>query len=147
MAYLKRDQVFHYLKILLLGAALSLLWGGAAYLLHLNRIFPDQSRELFAIPLPAQAALYCIVSPVLEECVFRGLLFTLLRKVFPEILSALLTSAVFAIWHGNMIQILFAFPMGMLFQYLLKKDRTLLSPICCHAGANLAAVAAEALLP
>jgi len=147
MKKIRREMLFYHIKIVLLGAALSLLWGGAVHLLHLDRIFPDRSRDLFDIPLTAQTAFYCVLSPVLEECVFRGLLFSLLRKVLPWKTSACMASAAFALWHGNMLQILFAFPMGLLFQYLLKRDRTLLSPICCHAGANLAAVAAAALAP
>ena len=112
----------HFLRIFLLGAALSLVWGAVSWLLHLDRIFPDVASErLFSVSLPKQIILYGFVSPFIEELVFRQLLFSLLRKVFSPELSAVITSAAFALWHGNMIQILYAFPMGMLFQYL--KDR------------------------
>ena len=135
----------HFLRIFLLGAALSLVWGAVSWLLHLDRIFPDVASErLFSVSLPKQIILYGFVSPFVEELVFRQLLFSLLRKVFPPELSAVITSAVFALWHGNMIQILYAFPMGMLFQYLKEKDKTLISPVCCHSGANLAAVIVKA---
>ena len=135
----------HFLRIFLLGAALSLVWGAVSWLLHLDRIFPDVASErLFSVSLPKQIILYGFVSPFVEELVFRQLLFFLLRKVFSPELSAVITSAAFALWHGNMIQILYAFPMGMLFQYLKEKDKTLISPVCCHSGANLAAVIVEA---
>ena len=137
----------HFLRIFLLGAALSLVWGAVSWLLHLDRIFPDVASErLFSVSLPKQIILYGFVSPFVEELVFRQLLFSLLRKVFPPELSAVITSAAFALWHGNMIQILYAFPMGMLFQYLKERDQTLISPVCCHSGANLAAVVVEAVI-
>ena len=144
---MKNTECKHLIRIFLLGALLSLAWGGLTYLLHLDRIFPDRVQErLFSVSLPAQFALYGFLSPVLEECLFRGFLFFLLRRFLSERVSAILTAAIFALWHWNMIQILYAFPMGLLFQYLLRRDGSLKSPICCHIGANLAAISAQALL-
>ena len=136
-----------YVRALLLGAVLSLAWGAVSGVLHLDRVFSNQAQErLFSESLPVQIALYGFVSPVLEELLFRGLLYTMLRKLLPDRISAVITAVLFALWHGNMIQILYAFPMGLLFQYLLKKDGTLISPVCCHIGSNLTAVIVQAFL-
>lgn len=136
-----RSEWIHYGKIILLGAVLSLAWGGINGLLHLDRIFSNQAQEqMFSVSFPVQIVLYGFVSPVIEELLFRGLLFSLVRKVLSDHASAIITAALFALWHGNMIQILYAFPMGLLFQYLLKKDGTLKSPACCHISANLTAI-------
>ena len=144
---MKRTEWMHLIRIFLLGALLSLAWGGLTYLLHLDRIFPDRAQEkLFSVSLPAQFALYGFLSPILEECLFRGLLFFMLRKFLPDRVSVILTAVLFALWHWNMIQILYAFPMGLLFQYLLRRDGSLVSPVCCHIGANLAAISVQALL-
>lgn len=135
----------HYLKLLFLGAVLSFAWGVFSTVLHLDRYFSDEAlRSLFSISFPEQIVLYGFVSPVVEEVLFRQLLYTLLKKVLPSRTSAIIASAVFALWHGNVIQALYAFPMGLLFQYLLDRDKTLISPVCCHCGANLAAVFAQA---
>ena len=144
---MNRTGLIKYIQVFLLGAVLSLAWGAVTGVLHLDRVFPNQGQEaMFAVRLSAQIALYGIGSPILEEVLFRGLLFGLLRRVLPDRISAVITSALFALWHGNILQILYAFPMGMLFQYLKEKDRTLISPVCCHSGANLAAVIVEAAI-
>ncbi len=143
---MKRSERNHYLKIFLLGAVLSLAWGGISYLLHPDRVFSVRPLEdLFAVSLPAQVVLYGFAGPVMEEVLFRGILYTLLRKALPEMASAFIASALFGLWHGNVIQFLYAFPMGLLFQYLMNKDHSILSPVCCHVGANLAAVAVHAV--
>ena len=92
------------------------------------------------------SCIYGIGSPILEEVLFRGLLFGLLRRVLPDRISVLITSALFALWHGNILQMLYAFPMGLLFQYLLRRDRLLASPVCCHCGANLTAIVVRAVI-
>ena len=137
----------HFLRIFLLGAVLSLAWGAVSWLLHLDRIFTNSASErLFSVSLPKQIVLYGFVSPFVEELVFRQFLFSLLRRLFSPKVSAVIASAAFALWHGNMLQILYAFPMGILFQYLKERDNTLISPVCCHSGANLCAVIAQACI-
>ena len=142
-----RTGLIKYIQVFLLGAVLSLAWGAVTGVLHLDRVFPNQGQEaMFAVRLSAQIALYGIGSPILEEVLFRGLLFGLLRRVLPDRISAVITSALFALWHGNILQILYAFPMGLLFQYLLRRDGLLASPVCCHCGANLTAIVVRAVI-
>lgn len=129
------------------GAALSLLWGAASWLLKLDQVFSNEAQErLFSIALPGQIILFGIVSPVLEEVLFRGVMFSVLRKIFPWSVSAIITSAAFAAFHGNVIQMLYAFPMGMVFQLFLKKSGGLMAPAACHAGSNMASVVVMALI-
>ena len=142
-----RKDWMHYIGIILLGAALSVAWGVLSGLLHLDRIYSNQVQEqMFSEALPLQIAVYGFFSPVMEEILFRWLLYGLFRRRLPEKMSAVLCAALFALWHGNMIQILYAFPMGLLFQFLYRRDRTLLSPVCCHIGANMTAILVEALI-
>ncbi len=144
---MNRTGLIKYIQVFLLGAVLSLAWGAVTGVLHLDRVFPNQGQEaMFAVRLSAQIALYGIGSPILEEVLFRGLLFGLLRRVLPDRISAVITSALFALWHGNILQILYAFPMGLLFQYLLRRDGSLASPVICHCGANLTAIVVRAVI-
>lgn len=136
-----------YLKRALLGAGLCLAWGCLARLLQLERILPTQAQDrLFSIALPLQYLLYGFVSPAAEEILFRGLLFSLLCRWLPKRTCRILTSVLFALWHGSLIQMPYALLMGQLLQHLLEKDGQLYSCICCHAGSNLAAVTGRALM-
>lgn len=129
------------------GACLSLLWGGASWLLKPDRFFSNEAQErLFSIAVPVQIILYGIVSPVVEEILFRGALFHVLQKILPWGAAAIITSAVFAVFHGNVIQMLYAFPMGMVFQLFLKKSGSLMAPAACHAGSNITSVIVMAMV-
>ena len=120
---------------------MALAWGALSGFLHLDRLFPDAAGEqLFSRPLSVQIALYGFVSPLLEEILFRKILFDLVRRILPERGSALIVSALFAIWHWNVIQALYAFPAGLILQWLRYESGRMEEPVCCHIGANLTSI-------
>jgi membrane protease YdiL (CAAX protease family) len=138
---MNRTDLKKYIQVFLLGAVLSLAWGTVTGLLHLEKVFPNQGQEaMFAVRLPAQIALYGVGSPILEEVLFRGLLFGLIRRILPDRISAVITSALFALWHGNVLQMLYAFPAGLILQKLRSRSGRMEAPILCHIGANLTAI-------
>ena len=52
----------------------------------------------------------------------------------------------FALYHGNPLQFLYAFPMGLVMQYFLEKGGSLACPAACHMAANLTSILAESIL-
>lgn len=81
-----------------------------------------------------------IVAPVLEELFFRGLIFKRLRKDCGVILSIAVSSLFFGIFHGNLVQFVYASILGALLAYSYEKYKTILVPIIFHIGANMLAV-------
>lgn len=123
------------------GIALSLLFGVFSDALHLDRVFSNAAQEeLYSASLPAQLLVLVFLSPLCEELLFRALMFRQLRLTQSEMRSAVLVSAVFALYHGNPIQMIYAFPMGLLLQYFARQGGSLTAPILFHAGANAASV-------
>jgi membrane protease YdiL (CAAX protease family) len=84
----------------------------------------------------------CLVAPLFEEIIFRGLLFAWLRNRLGFIYAALVSSAVFASSHFDAASFLLQMTFGILLSYLYEKDRTLVAPILCHIGRNAYAFAA-----
>ena len=135
------------LRAFLIGVGMALAWGLVSGLFHLDELFSDTAvRQMFSRPLPYQIVFYGVVSPLAEELLFRLILFDLVRKVVPERVAALIVAALFALWHGNIIQMLYAFPAGLILQYLRKRSGGMEEPVLCHIGANLASIIVSALV-
>ncbi len=81
-----------------------------------------------------------IVVPVAEELLFRGLIYQRLKRRYSVRTAILLGAGLFALFHGNMVQILFAFPMGVLILLCYEKWESLEVPIMFHISVNLSTV-------
>ncbi|MCR5388283.1 MAG: CPBP family intramembrane metalloprotease [Lachnospiraceae bacterium] len=91
-------------------------------------------------PLYMLILLYCIVTPAVEELMFRGLIYRLLRKklAFPP--AVIISAALFGLYHGNIIQFIYAFVMGIFFAVLCELSGSLIIPVLAHAANNVLAV-------
>ena len=71
-------------------------------------------KKLTSYPMWQALLANSLLIPILEEVVFRGYLFTRLRKAMPEILVALITSIIFGLCHGGIVWATWAFVFGMI---------------------------------
>lgn len=79
--------------------------------------------------------------PVMEELLFRGLVYNRLKGYTKRAWSAaLLSSAIFAVYHGNLAQMLFAFPMALALAAVYQRWGTLKAPIIFHMAVNISTV-------
>ena len=79
-----------------------------------------------------------ILPPLVEETVFRGLIFHYLKKGGAGFWAANLIQAVlFGIYHGNLVQGIYAFCIGLLLGYLAERYSSLIIPVMVHALFNL----------
>jgi len=78
----------------------------------------------------------CLITPVLEELFFRGVLWRLIRK-FSDITCAFFaTSIVFAFAHVDPVHIVGVFPIGLYIGYLRLRSNSIFPPILAHALNN-----------
>lgn len=79
----------------------------------------------------------CVVGPVLEELIFRGVIFNLLKKTFRSSLPAILISGIaFGIWHGNLVQSVYAIITGIVLALVYEKTNDIKYPILIHVLNN-----------
>ena len=128
--------------LLILGASVCLS-RGLNHLLGLSplpRWFPayqEVSASICRETLWIQFATAVILAPVLEELLMRGIVYSRLKDLTGNAKTSLLGSALlFALLHGNVVQGVYAFFLGLLFGYLLEKCHTLWAPILAHSAAN-----------
>jgi len=77
---------------------------------------------------------------IVEELVFRGVLLNRLSTWMPTWIAALASSIIFGLIHFNLIQILYAIPMGILLAVAYIRTRNMWVPIIGHTTFNLASV-------
>lgn len=122
---------------------------GAAGLSRLISLFPidgvlgdySQIKQSYSeSTMVMQIVVLCILSPVVEELLFRGLIYNRLKGYYEVTIAAYISSIIFGIAHFNLVQGLYAFIMGIVFSYVYEKYRNIIAPIMMHAAANITTV-------
>lgn len=85
---------------------------------------------------PAFIVIPSLIAPILEEIVFRRIIFKKLFERFPFIVSASISSIIFAFMHGDLPFFLSYFLIGFIFCYLYKRTNSILVPILTHMFMN-----------
>jgi len=78
-----------------------------------------------------------IVGPLVEEIIFRNILIGKLEKFNNKIITILLASFIFAIMHSGIINMIYAFLLGIILNTIYIKNKNLLYPLITHSSANL----------
>lgn len=77
-----------------------------------------------------------IISPIVEELTFRGLVYRRLRDYIPKAGAVVLSAALFAVYHENLIQMLFGFLSGVLLVFLYERYKRMWAPVVAHMALN-----------
>lgn len=76
--------------------------------------------------------LICIIAPVAEEALFRGVILKSFLQSYSVNASIILSSLLFALYHLTIIQIPVAFVIGCFLGWLFVKTRSLWAPVLGH---------------
>ena len=117
------------------GISVSLIYN--ITLFHLNNLIPlTNSFEISSIPIVVQIICSGIFGPILEELVFRGIVYNKLKEFNKPMRVIILTSVIFGLFHSNIINALYAFGVSFILIYLYEKYKTLKAPIIMHIALN-----------
>ena len=145
---LRSEKIFSSIKTGLLGyvamlPVLVLTFGLLAAVAGLFSYEPEP-QNVVQIYLKASSQPYLLwftlfvaaLGPVLEEIFFRGFAYPALRKRFGIPVAMLLTSAVFAAFHMNLIAFFPIFVLGIFLCYLYESTGSLVPSISAHVLHN-----------
>ena len=112
---------------------------------HADAVAADASAQAGRVSLPLGILIYGVLSPLAEETVFRGITLQRLYLLCHEnksrktafLLAAGLSSLLFGIYHGSLVQGVYAAAMGFLFCLFLALGGNLFGVIVLHGGANV----------
>ena len=81
-----------------------------------------------------------LLAPITEELIFRGLTLHYAKKILPPIVSILLQGFLFGIYHGNIIQGIYAFVLGTLLGFIAHQSKSLIPGMFLHIVINASAL-------
>jgi membrane protease YdiL (CAAX protease family) len=78
-----------------------------------------------------------LVAPIVEELIFRGLLYPMLKKYIGVFWGCVTSSLLFSFIHDNVLSFALLFLISAYLTFLYERNNNLLVPIACHAFFNL----------
>lgn len=90
--------------------------------------------------IPLFVIVPAIIAPILEEIIFRKIIFGSIYKRSNFFIAALLSAFIFGIIHGEVEHILIYSSMGFVFAFLYVKTKRIIVPILVHMTLNTMSV-------
>lgn len=108
--------------------------------------FTNASEILNAGSVLVQVIAIGFICPICEELVLRGLVYMRMRQYLNVNLAIIFSALLFALIHGNMIQGIYAFILGVIFAWFYEKYGSIMAPVLMHVTGNLTAMGCAVLL-
>ena len=126
--------------MVILAAASAVGMNGLLNVIELYRYSPtfqEISQIQFDTPIWLGILSYGILAPLGEEVVFRGVVYGQLKKVMKVPAAIVLSGLAFGLFHGNLVQAVYATVIGILLALVYELYGTLAAPMVFHSVANL----------
>lgn len=112
-----------------------------------SEAYENANRLLYQPALGIQIVAIGVLIPAAEEVIFRGLGYFRLRQRLSWFWAGILSAIYFGWYHGNIVQGVYAFIIGLLLAGVFEAYHSLWAPVCLHVAANLSSVLFTGLLP
>lgn len=101
--------------------------------------YQEASEALYTPSLLVQIICLGIITPIMEELIFRGLIFKRIRRIVSAKRAIIASALFFGLYHGNLVQTIYGILCGLLLGYLYEKFGSLKAPIFAHMLMNIVA--------
>lgn len=91
----------------------------------------------YSVPIAAGIVLYGIISPIVEEIVFRGVIYNRIRRFYSMAAAVGGSALLFGMFHGNLPQFLYGTAMGAVMAVCYTYTGSFAAPLLVHMSANL----------
>ena len=102
--------------------------------------FTEANEAFFAGQVIYELLGSCLLIPIAEELLYRGVVYKRLRLLVGVTPAIVLSALLFGLMHVNLVQFLYAGILGLLLAFMLERTGRLYAPILGHIAANLVAV-------
>lgn len=137
--YRKKKEKIPVFNLTLLGVFISLIYN--IFIFNINNVIHiTDNYYISGVNILILVLTTGIMGPVLEELLFRGIVFNRLRKITSLNRSIVIASLIFSIFHlPNIINAIYAFFLSFILIKIYLKYKTLKAPILVHSACNIVA--------
>lgn len=139
-AMIKKIPIDLTLTSIFLGTAFNIIVTVITEWIPIPESWQEAHDESVNIPGPILIVMIVVIfgAPILEEIIFRGLLYRTMKAHGPTWFAALLSASLFGLVHGNYLQAIYAGIMGLICIYAFEMTGSLMASIYVHLGFNAA---------
>lgn len=103
-----------------------------------SEAYQESAEVFYGADLVIQIVCLGVLTPLVEELIFRGLIYKRVKTMMNNPRNAMIfSSLLFGFYHGNFVQILYGCLSGFLLAYLYEKFGSVKAPILAHILMNL----------
>lgn len=135
-----RAPLSKYIYIVCISITFSLALNNILLLSNLAEYsiaYQEAAEALYTPSLFVQILCLGIITPIMEEYIFRGLVFKRLRCRVSATRAIVASALFFGMYHGNLVQTIYGTLSGILLGYLYEKYGSLKAPILAHMLMNI----------
>lgn len=137
--YVRETKAADYLMVAAFGAGSALLLNMLIAVSGLSRYdekFSEISELIYAEGWFVLILMAGIIIPIAEEMIFRALIYKRLRRSYGIGFALVISSLLFGIFHGNLVQGVYAFLLGLLLALIYEKWENIYLCMLYHMAAN-----------
>ncbi len=108
-------------------------------LMQMSQGFSEANDAFFGGQLIYELLGSCLLIPMAEELLFRGVVYGRLRMFMPLRFSLMFSALIFGLVHANLVQFLYAGILGLLLAFCLEQTGRLSAAVLGHIAANTVA--------
>ncbi len=106
-------------------------------LIRISESYQETSEALNMGSIWLRMACVGFLAPAVEELLMRGLFYQRFRDMAGVRASMFFSALAFGIIHGNIVQGVYAFAVGLFFAWLMERYQRIIAPVLAHMSANL----------
>ena len=127
------------LLIVIIGVALNIIISKTP-LVDMSNAYKSANSELFDGPIWVKIITNCMMIPLLEETLYRGIIALQIDLWYGRVPAILISALLFGAFHFNLVQLLYACCIGLLLGYAITKTHKLWVCALAHGLLNFIVV-------
>ena len=136
----KDNNIVNYVKLIVLGIIACIGLNSIALMMNLamaDEAYQQTSTIMYNASFGVQILCLGIIIPAAEELMFRGIIYKRFRQYATFVRAAVFSALMFSLAHGNFVQMLYAFAIGMLLAFVYEKFDSFAAPLFFHISVNI----------